>query len=52
MRTSLSSQHSKTGAPDGNLAMKLILWLLVAVAGLAIMAWTYFGYVRLDEAAP
>ncbi|MGO8750435.1 MAG: hypothetical protein ACLQNE_31195 [Thermoguttaceae bacterium] len=32
--------------------MKLISSLSVAVVGLAITAWAYFGYVRLDAAAP
>ena len=31
--------------------MKVISWSLVAVVGLAVMAWAYFGYVRLDPAA-
>ncbi len=33
------------------LPMKLISGLSVAVVGLAIMAWAYFGYLRLDAAA-
>jgi hypothetical protein len=32
--------------------MRLICWSLVAVAGLAIMAWTYSTYMRPDPAAP
>jgi hypothetical protein len=32
--------------------MRPICWSLVAVAGLAIMAWTYFTYMRPDPAAP
>jgi hypothetical protein len=32
--------------------MRLICWSLVAVAGLAIMAWTYSSYMRPDAAAP
>ncbi len=32
--------------------MRLICWSLVAVAGLAIMAWTHFTYMRTDPAAP
>ncbi len=32
--------------------MKLISGLLVAIVGLAVMAWAYFGYMRLDTAAP
>ena len=32
--------------------MKLISWLFVSAAGLAIMSWAYFAYERLDPAAP
>jgi len=33
------------------LPKKLISWFLVAVVGLAIMAWAHFGYLRVDPAA-
>ena len=48
----VSSQQNKIGASAGGLPMRLISWLLVAVVGLAIMAWAYFGYIRLDTGAP
>jgi hypothetical protein len=31
--------------------MKTILWFAVAVAGLAIMGWTYRNFIRLDDSA-
>ena len=47
--TVASSQQNNAGPSAGVLPMKLISSLLVAVVGLAIMAWAYFGYVRLDR---
>jgi hypothetical protein len=32
--------------------MKALFWLMIACAGFALMAWSYFGYQRIDESTP
>jgi hypothetical protein len=32
--------------------MKMLAWLVVACLGFGLMAWSYFGYQRVDETVP